>query len=71
MPTHQRRRHAWPKCAATACAASPKCLVDRELADDASGEALAGTLAGPPYRPFPWMRRKMTEATVNMGAPLL
>ena len=49
-----------------------KYLVDRELADVASGHLLADTLAGP--RPIAFSvdaGGKMTEATVNMGAPIL
>lgn len=49
-----------------------KYLVDRELADVASRHLLADTLAGP--RPIAFSvdaGGKMTEATVNMGAPIL
>lgn len=49
-----------------------KYLVDRELADVASGSLVADTLAGP--RPIAFSvdaEGKMTEATVNMGAPIL
>lgn len=34
-----------------------KYLVDRELADVASGSLVADTLAGRALSPFPWMRR--------------
>lgn len=62
----------WPKCAATACAASPSTSSIASWRDVASGSLVADTLAGP--RPIAFSvdaEGKMTEATVNMGAPIL
>lgn len=53
---HQRRRHLGPNVRnGVHCFA--KYLVDRELADVASGSLVADTLAGRALSPFPWMRR--------------